>query len=84
MLQFNLKQLIQEATHYTEHSVSLIDLILVGSESNILASGVADPFIPDQIRYHCPTIVLLKFVRPSLKSYKRKIWYYARADFDQY
>ena len=84
MLQFNLKQLIHEATHYTEHSVSLIDLILVGSESNILASGVADPFIPDQIRYHCPTIVLLKFVRPSLKSYKRKIWYYARADFDQY
>lgn len=84
MLQFNLKQLIQEATHYTEHSSSLIDLILVRNESNILTSGVVDPFIPDQIRYHCPTIVLLKFVRPSLRTYKRKIWYYARADFDQY
>ncbi|MEW8547098.1 MAG: endonuclease/exonuclease/phosphatase family protein, partial [Candidatus Thiodiazotropha sp.] len=65
-LQFNLKQLIQEATHFTEHSASLIDLILVSNESNILKSGVADPFIPDQLRYHCPTIVLLKFVRPSL------------------
>ena len=57
MLQFNLKLLIQEATHYTEHSASLIDLILVRNESNILVSGVVDPFIPDQIRYHCPTIV---------------------------
>ena len=54
MLQFNLKQLIQWATHYTENPASLIDLILVRDESNILASGVADPFIPDQIRYYCP------------------------------
>ena len=84
MLQFNLKQLIQEATHFTEHSSSLIDLILVCNERNILISGVVDPFIPDQIRYHCPTIVVLKFVRPSLKTYTRKIWYYARAECDQY
>ena len=71
---YGLKQLIKEATHYTEYSASLIDLIMVRNESNILTSGVADPFISDQIRYHCPTVVLLK----------RKIWNYARADFDKF
>ena len=81
---YRLKQLIKEATHYTEHSASLIDLIMVRNESNILTSGVADPFISDQIRYHCPTLVLLKFTRPTLTSYKRKIWNYARADFDKF
>ena len=70
---YGLKQLIKEATHYTEHSASLIDLIMVRNESNILTSGVADPFISHQIRYHCPTVVLLKFTRPTLRSYKRKI-----------
>ena len=70
MLQFYLRQLIQEATHYmyTEHSSSLTDLILVCNESNILTGGVVDPFIPDQIRYHRPSIVLLKFIRPFLKT----------------
>ena len=81
---YGLKQLKKEATHYTEHSASLIDLIMVRNESNILTSGVADPFISDQIRYHCPTVVLLKFTRPTLSSYKRKIWNYARADFDKF
>ena len=57
---------------------------MVRNESNILTSGVADPFISDQIRYHCPTVVLLKFTRPTLRSYKRKIWNYARADFDKF
>ena len=52
--------------------------------NNIVYSGVADPFIPDQVRYHCPVILLLKFVRPSLKSYTRKIWTYSQADFDKY
>ncbi|MCG7867795.1 MAG: reverse transcriptase family protein, partial [Candidatus Thiodiazotropha taylori] len=81
---YGLKQLIKEATHYTEYSTSLIDLIMVRNPNNILTSGVADPFIPDQIRYHCPTVVLLKFTRPTLRSYKRKIWNYARADFEKF
>lgn len=69
---YGLKQLIKEAIHYNEYSSSLIDLIMVRNPNNILTSGVADPFIPDQIRYHCPTVVLLKFTRPMLRSYKRK------------
>ena len=45
---------------------------------------VADPFVPNQIRYHCPVIVLLKFTRPVTKNFKRKIWSYKRADYDKY
>ena len=49
---YNLKLSITEATHFTEHSSSLIDLVMVRSTTNVLMSGVADCFIPDQVRYH--------------------------------
>ena len=58
---YNLKQLIQEDTHFTENS-SLLDLILVRNSSNILTSGVVNSVIPDQIRFHCPILVILKFL----------------------
>ena len=80
---YNLKQLINEETHFTEYSASLIDLIMTRNSNSVLFSGVLDPFLPDQIRYHCPIILLLKFTRPSLRSYSRKIWNYSRADFDK-
>ncbi|MCF1459523.1 MAG: reverse transcriptase family protein, partial [Shewanella sp.] len=82
--QFNLEQVIRDPTHYTESSSSLIDLILCRSPTNVLYSGVIDPFIPNQIRYHCPILVLLKFLCPKPKLIKRKIWYYERADFVKY
>lgn len=82
--QYNLKQLINDSTHFTDTSSSLIDLILVNNPSNIISSGVADPFIPDLTRYHCPVFAFLKFMRPPVKSFKRKIWNYARADYEKY
>ena len=84
LLQFNLTQLITDATHFTETYASLIDLIMVRNRNNILTSGVADPLFPDLIRYHCPVFVFLKFIRPKVKTYKRKIWNYQRADFAKY
>ena len=84
MQTYDLKQLIQEQTHYTEHSSSLIDLILARNISNVLTSGVTDSFLPEQIRYHCPTVLLLKFLRPSVKSFKRKIWNYKLADYNSF
>ena len=68
--EFNLKQLITEATHFTEHSSSLIDIVLVLNTTNVLTSGVADCLIPDQVSYHCPIIVLSKFLRQSVKTFK--------------
>ena len=64
--QFNLTQLMMDATHFTETSTSLIDLIIARNTNNVLTSGVADPFVPDLIRYHCPVFIPLKFIRPTL------------------
>ena len=58
--ELHLTQLITEPTHYTETSSSIIDIILVRNNTNVLCSGVADSFIPEQVRCHCPTIVIIK------------------------
>lgn len=78
--EYNLKQVINESTHFTENSSSLIDLILVRNTSNVLSSAVLDCFLPEQVRYHCPIAISLKFLRPAVKSYKRRIWIYNLAD----
>ena len=64
MQEYSMKQLITEPTNFTEHSSTLIDVILVRNTNNILTSGVLDTFIPNQIRYHWPTVVIMKFIRP--------------------
>ena len=84
ILQYNLTQLITDATHFTEASSSLIDLIMVRNKNSIVTSGVLEPLFPHLKRYHCPILVLLNFIRPKVKTYKRKIWNYQRADFDKY
>ena len=50
---YNLTQLIDEPTNYTEQSSSTIDLILVNKPANVLYSGVSSPFISGLVRYHC-------------------------------
>ena len=47
--EYNLTEQISKHTHFTEHSSSMIDLILVRSNAHILNSGVIDTFIPDQV-----------------------------------
>ena len=84
MLHYNLSQVIKDATHFTENSSSLIDLILLSNTANMLTSGIIDNFLSDQIRYHCPIIVLLKFLRPSVKTYQQRVWLYPQADFTRY
>ena len=84
IMTFGFSQLIDEPTHYTENSSSLIDIILVNNTNNVLISEVCDPFIPDLIRYHCPVAVLLKFVKPKQKPFKRKIWKYDQGDYPHY
>lgn len=69
ILNFNLKQLINEPTHFTEYSSSLIDVILVTNSNSVVASEVCDPFIPNLIRYHCPVAVILKFLKPKFKNF---------------
>ena len=84
MQEYSMKQLITEPTNFTEHSSTLIDLILVRNTSNILTSEAIDTFILNQIRYHCPTVVIMKFIRPQNKTFKRKVWNFKLANFERY
>ena len=81
---YNLHQLIKEPIHYTEHSSPLIDIILVSKPKNILYSDVISPCIPDLIRYHCPTVCILKYIKPTKRCFKRNIWVYEKGDYNKY
>ena len=50
--QYTLTQIIDEPKHFTEHSSSLIDIIMVNNNKNIVLSGVGEPFLSQNIRYH--------------------------------
>ena len=78
--QFNFQQLINEPTHFTENSSSLIDLILTINRNNILISGVGEPFLEQNIRYHCPVFCVLNFTKPLTPLYQRKIYLFDRGN----
>lgn len=85
MNQFDLKQLIDEPTHYTETSTSILDVFLVNNDDIVEHSSVGDPFLTSNIRYHCPIYAYLKFKRQSnYTSTKRRIWLYKDCDFNIY
>ena len=50
--QFALFQAINEPTHFTETSSSLLDILLVSNNSHLIVSGVGDPFLNQEHRYH--------------------------------
>ena len=52
--QFSFYQIITEPTHFTENSSYLLDIILVNNKNHVTTSGVGDPFLDQNIRYHCP------------------------------
>ena len=80
--QFSLTQTIDNPTHFTEHSSSLIDIILTNNETNMVYSGVGDPFLNQEIRFHCPVFGILNFTKPKFKSYTRHTWSYDRGDYN--
>ena len=60
--QFSLYQLIEEPTHLTDQSSSIIELLFVTNNYNVILSRVVDPFLRQNIRYHCPICVILSFL----------------------
>ena len=80
--QFSMHQYITEPTHFTENSYSLLDIILVSNTNSVITCGVGDPFLTQDIRYHCPVYGILKFSKPKYKSFERQIWSYDRGDYD--
>ncbi|KAK3085741.1 hypothetical protein FSP39_008065 [Pinctada imbricata] len=80
----NFSSIINEPTHFTETSQSILDLILTNSPNSIFLSGVGDPFLPNEIRYHCPVYAFLNINKPKRLSITRKIWLYKEGDYDAY
>lgn len=80
--QFLLYQSVEQPTHFTENSYSLIDIILVSNKNNLILSGVGDPFIDQELRYHCPIFGIFKFSKPKFKSFLRHIWRYEYGDYN--
>lgn len=78
---FGLEQLISEPTHYTENSSSLIDLVFTSDKNSILASGVGEPFLEQNLRYHCPIFFVLKSHKITTPVFRRHIWLYDRGDY---
>jgi hypothetical protein len=83
LAQFSFHQLITEPSYVTEHSSSLLDLVLVNNPHSILYSEV-DPPLLDQTRYHMPTIGVLNHPIKSHSSYKRKVVMFDGGDFESY
>ena len=80
--QYGLLQSIEQPTHYTETSSSLIDILLVNNKDHLILSGVGDLFLNQDIRYHCPIYGIFKFTKPQCKSFKRHIWNYEQGNYD--
>jgi hypothetical protein len=55
-MQYSLQQLVEDPTNFTEHSSSLIDLILTNDVNFVPYAGVGPPLF-DQVRYHCRSLV---------------------------
>ena len=84
--QFDLTQLITEPTNFAESSSTIIDLILVSNLGTVElhVSGVGEPFLMQDIRYHCPTHCVLKFKKHLSKAFSRKIWLYENSNYNTF
>ena len=61
---------------------SIIDLALVSNSHSVEMSGVSEPFLSQDVRYHCPVYVIFTFKKSLLKSFLRKLWLYNQDDFN--
>ena len=69
---YNLNQLINEATNFTEHSQYLIDLILTNNPSFITYTEVG-PALTDLTRFHCLTYGIFNCKKHTSSCYRRNI-----------
>jgi hypothetical protein len=79
---YGLTQIIDEPTHFTEHSSSILDLFFVKNITNVVLSGVGDPFLEQDKRYHCPIYCIFMYKKLKIKSFNRKVWLYEKGNYD--
>ena len=58
----------------------MIDILLVNNETHLIVSGVCDPFLNQEIRYHCPIYGI--FSKPKFVSFSRRIWDYDQGNYE--
>lgn len=46
-------------------------------------SGVGEPFLLQDIRYHCPVYSIFRFKKSIIKTFTREIWQYDRGNYEQ-
>ena len=64
--EFSLFQSINQSTHFTENSSSLIDVLMVSNKDYLILSVVGDPFLNQQIRYTAPFMEFSNFQNPKI------------------
>ena len=82
--QFGLSQCIQEPTHFTEISSSILDLVLVTNKNSVLVTGVGEPCLDSHVRCHYPVFAVLNIFKPRHKSIQRAIWKYDEGNYDNF
>ena len=84
LTQYSFQQLITEPTYMTEHSSSLLDLVMVNNATSVLYTEVATPLLLNQVRYHLPITAVLNHSTIVNASFKRKIFLYDKGDYESY
>ena len=84
IISYDLCQLIDEPTHFTENSSPLIDLAILNNHSNVLFSDVISPIVPNIALFHCPILVTLKFRKSILKTFKHDVLLYDWGNYNHY
>ena len=79
-----MTQLKTEPTNFAKTSSTIIDLILVRNLRTVEPSGVGDPFLMQDIRYHCPTYCVLKLKKHLAKAFLRKIWLFENGNYNAF
>ena len=76
-----LKQTTNEPTHFTEHSSSLLGIILTTNENHLIFTGVGGPFLAQEMRYHYHVYGIFNFSKPKHKSFVRHTWSFEQGDY---
>ena len=66
--EFSLTQMINDPTHFTESSSSLIDILLVSNKHSVILSDVGDPFLSQEMRYPA-SFRVFKVSKPKRQSF---------------
>ena len=54
----------------------------MSSPENIVISGVGEPFLEQNMRFHCPIYCIFNFIKPKSETYQRLIWQYNSGDYE--